>query len=174
MLKLLKTATPFTAFIIKVPASPPPPGLVPIAMVTRLVASVTRLPNRSWIETSMAGVMGLKAALLLGCTLKASFVAAGVIGLTVVLSVAVLFAVLGSISIAVTLAVLETVPAEVGVTTISTVALAPTARLPRLQVRMPPECEQPCEAETKFEPEGVSTKDTPVTAFGPLLVIVSE
>jgi hypothetical protein len=57
---------------------------------------------------------------------------------TVVVALAVLLAVLGSLSAAVTLALLVIVPPEVGaVTTIVTVALAPLAREPKLHVTVP-------------------------------------
>ena len=57
---------------------------------------------------------------------------------TVVLTVAELLAGTRSVSLAETVAVLASAPARVGVTTIVTVALAPTARLPRLAVTLPP------------------------------------
>jgi hypothetical protein len=58
--------------------------------------------------------------------------------ITVVLTVAVLLAVLGSLSVANTLAVLVIVPPSVGaVTTIVTVALPALAIVPRVQVTVP-------------------------------------
>jgi hypothetical protein len=45
MLRSLNVATPFTAATEVVPESVPPPGLVPMAIPTVLVAVVSRAPN---------------------------------------------------------------------------------------------------------------------------------
>src|SRR5947208_3306663 len=76
MLRLEKVATPLTAATVVVPARVPLAGLVPIATVMLVVAVVTGLPWASWTATCMAGVIPAPAAALLGCTAKASFVAA--------------------------------------------------------------------------------------------------
>jgi len=55
----------------------------------------------------------------------------------VVVAVALLLSGFGSFSLAVTLAVLVSVPGVVVVTTVVMLALAPFARLPRLQVTVP-------------------------------------
>jgi hypothetical protein len=98
-------------------------------------------------------------------------------GLTVVLAVAVLFAVFGSNSLLFTLALLVITSTTVGLTTILTVAVAPLARFPTLQVTVPPDRVQlPWlgVAETKATLEGnVSVTSTPVASDGPLLVTVS-
>src|SRR6266516_515929 len=75
MLKLEKVATPFTAATVAVPNSEAPLGLVPSATVTLVVALVTVFPDASWIATWSAGAIGVPAAALPGCTVKASFVA---------------------------------------------------------------------------------------------------
>src|SRR5439155_165487 len=77
MLRLAKVATPLTAATVGVPARVPLPGLVPIATVMLVVAVVTVLPWASWTATCTAGVIAAPAAALLGCTVKASFVAVG-------------------------------------------------------------------------------------------------
>src|SRR6266540_1724003 len=61
MVKSKKDATPFTAFRLRVPPSVPPPGFVPIATVTSVVALVTVFPRASWTVTCTAGVSGLPA-----------------------------------------------------------------------------------------------------------------
>src|SRR5438874_292918 len=91
---------------------------------------------------------------------------------TVVPSVTVLFAELGSASVPVTLAVLVRTPAAVGLTLIVTVALAPLARLPTAQVNVVVPLHEPwlAEADTKLTPAGSeSVSVTPVAADGPLL-----
>src|SRR6266576_1319423 len=47
MLRFAKVATPLTGLPIGVPESAPPPGLDPMASVTRLVAVVTTRPEAS-------------------------------------------------------------------------------------------------------------------------------
>src|SRR2546421_7871 len=76
MLRLEKVATPLTAATVVVPARVPLAGLVPIASVMLVVAVVTVLPWASWTATCTAGVIAAPAAVLLGCTVKASFAAA--------------------------------------------------------------------------------------------------
>ena len=97
-----------------------------------------------------------------------------VFGTTVVVAVAVLFDVTGSFSAAVTPAVLFSVPTDVGVTRIVMVALAPTSRLPILQVTDPAVSEQPPTvdaAETNVTVAGsVSLTVTAVAGEGPLFV----
>src|SRR5947209_5913581 len=68
--------SPLTAATVVVPARVPLAGLVPIATVMLVVAVVTVLPWASWTATCTAGVIAAPAAVLLGCTVKASFAAA--------------------------------------------------------------------------------------------------
>jgi molybdopterin-binding protein len=78
-------------------------------------------------------------------------------GFTVVVWVAELLAVLGSASLPVVVAVLVSGPAAVGVTTISTVALAPLASDPRSQLTVPlegPQVPWLGVAEAKVTPSG--------------------
>ena len=76
MERLEKVATPLTADTVVVPASVPPPGLVPIATVMLAVEPVTVFPNASCTVTCTAGEMLAPAISLLGCTVKASLEAA--------------------------------------------------------------------------------------------------
>src|SRR6185369_9235720 len=76
MERLEKLATPFTADAVVVPDSVPPPGLVPTATVMLAVELVTVLPNASCTVTCTAGLMALPAVALVGCTVKASLLAA--------------------------------------------------------------------------------------------------
>src|SRR5947208_2456432 len=76
MLRFAKVATPLTATTVVAPERVPLAGLVPIATVTLVVAVVTVLPWASWTATCSAGVIAAPAAVLLGCTVKASFAAA--------------------------------------------------------------------------------------------------
>src|SRR5437016_4643898 len=76
MLRLEKVATPLTAATVVVPARVPLAGLVPIASVMLVVAVVTVLPWASWTATCTAGVIAAPAAVLLGCTVKASYAGA--------------------------------------------------------------------------------------------------
>src|SRR5438034_8705539 len=75
MLRFAKVATPLTGLPIGVPESAPPPGLDPMASVTRLVAVVTTRPDASWIATCTAGVIWAPAVAALGWTRIASFAA---------------------------------------------------------------------------------------------------
>jgi hypothetical protein len=85
MLKPGKVATPATAFCANVPASVPPPGFVPIATVTALVADVTTLPCASSMLTCTFGVIDAAAAVLVGCTVNANCVATPGVTLKLVL-----------------------------------------------------------------------------------------
>src|SRR5438874_1712545 len=76
MLRFEKVATPLTAATVLVPARGSVAGLVGIASVMLVVAVVTGLPWASWTATCTAGVIAAPATALLGCTVKASFVAA--------------------------------------------------------------------------------------------------
>src|ERR1700674_724561 len=69
-------ATPATAFCVAVPDRVPPPGFVPIARVTALVAVVTTFPCASSMLTCTDGVIDAAAATLLGDTVNANCVAA--------------------------------------------------------------------------------------------------
>src|SRR6266550_6291135 len=102
--------------------------------------------------------------------------------MTVVVAVALLLSGFGSVWFPLTVAVLVSVPGVVVVTTIVMLALAPFARLPRLQVTVPslgfvvdrlqlPWVE---ETELKWTVAGKgSVTVTPVASRGPLLVAVS-
>src|SRR5690242_16311026 len=71
----LNVATPPTALTIFVPASVPPPALVPMAMVTASRAPVTRAPFASRISTCTAGETASPAIALVGWTVNANCVA---------------------------------------------------------------------------------------------------
>src|SRR6185503_1170050 len=71
-----RVATPATAATGFVPDSTPPDGFVPIASVIDAVDPVTVLLFASCTVTWIAGAMPAPAAALLGCTVKASLVAA--------------------------------------------------------------------------------------------------
>src|SRR5437870_702807 len=77
MLRFETVATPFTAATLVVPARVPPPGLVPIAMVTVPVKPATVFPAPSCAATCTGGEIGLPAVVVLGWTTNASRVAAG-------------------------------------------------------------------------------------------------
>jgi hypothetical protein len=98
-------------------------------------------------------------------------------GLTVVDEVALLLPGTGSLVVLDTLAVLLNVPAAVGVTTIVTVALAPLATLPRLQVTVLVPLQPPWlgVADTNVVAAGnVSVTVTAEAEVGPPLVTVME
>src|SRR2546422_968724 len=76
MLRLLKVATPLTAATVVVAERGPLAGLGPISSMMLLEAVVTVLPWASWTATCTAGVIAAPAAVLLGCTVKTSFIAA--------------------------------------------------------------------------------------------------
>jgi hypothetical protein len=97
-------------------------------------------------------------------------------GFTVVVAVALLFAVLGSEVVELTVAVFESGAAAVGVTTIVTVAEAPEASVPRLHVTVAVPEQEPTDgvADTKVTPAGsVSLTLTAAAALGPALAAVS-
>src|SRR3954464_9413089 len=71
MERLEKVATPATATWLVVPERVPPPGLVPMAIVTVAVELVW-FPNASRMLTCTAGVMAAPAAAFDGCAVKAS------------------------------------------------------------------------------------------------------
>ena len=74
--RLLNVATPLEAATITVPLSVPPPGFVPMAMVTLLLSLATRLPLASSTETCTAGEMLAPAAVLPGCVVNTTLLAA--------------------------------------------------------------------------------------------------
>src|SRR3990172_10279104 len=78
MLRWEKAATPATAATVVVPDSVPTLGFVPIAMVTSPVNPVARLPSASRALTATAGVIVALATVVLGCTLKTSWLAGAV------------------------------------------------------------------------------------------------
>src|SRR5207302_1665236 len=84
MERVEKVAVPLTAFTLAVPDSVPPPGLVPMATVIEAVA-VVRLPPASRIWTLTAGEMDDVAVVLLGCTPKATWLAAPTVMLKLLL-----------------------------------------------------------------------------------------
>jgi hypothetical protein len=73
--KLLKVATPLTAFTVFVPLRVPPLGLVPIAIVTAAVLVLTKLPFASCTCTVTVGVIVAPAAVFVGCCPNVSCVA---------------------------------------------------------------------------------------------------
>jgi hypothetical protein len=94
---------------------------------------------------------------------------------TVTLAMAVLFEGKGSASSAETLAVLVKLPAAMALATIESVALAPFAKLPKLQLTAVVQVPWLGIAETTAKPAGsVSVKVIPVAVEGPLLVTVNE
>ena len=95
------------------------------------------------------------------------------IGRTGVVLVDELFPGLGSVGLPVTPAVLLKAPAELGLTTIVIVVLAPLARFPKGQVTVAVPLQVPWlgEADTKVTPPGRrSVTVTPVALAGPLFV----
>ncbi len=96
-------------------------------------------------------------------------------GVTVVDAVAELLAPSGSVPLADTVAVFDTDPAIVGVTTIDTVAFAPTASEPRLQVTVDVPVQDPLDAfaDTNVTPAGrTSVTTAALPASGPLFETV--
>src|SRR6267143_3215526 len=75
MLSVAKFATPATAATVAVPASVPPPGLVPIATVTFPVNPLAVFPCPSRAVTCTVGVIVAPAVVVVGCTVKTSCVA---------------------------------------------------------------------------------------------------
>src|SRR6185295_9423512 len=74
--RLENVATPLTAFTVLVPDSVPLPGLALMASTTWALEPVTVLPNWSCTVTRTAGVIDTPAVALVGCTVKASLLAA--------------------------------------------------------------------------------------------------
>src|SRR5262245_132265 len=74
--RLENVATPLAAATVVVPDSVPPPGLVPIATVMFAAEPVTVLSNASCTDTCTAGLIAAPAISVVGCTVKASLVAA--------------------------------------------------------------------------------------------------
>ena len=74
--RLLNVATPSKAAMVAVPPSVPPPGFVPMAMVTLELSVVSTLPYASSTVTCTAGVMTAPPARLPGCAVKTSWLAA--------------------------------------------------------------------------------------------------
>ena len=70
--KFANVAMPATAATVVVPDSVPPPGLVPIAMVTLPVKPVAVLPWASRAVTTTAGLMATTATSFVGCAVKTS------------------------------------------------------------------------------------------------------
>ena len=68
-------AVPLTAATVAVPDRVPALGLVPIAIVTLAVLGV-RFPYWSWIWTVGEGLIEVPATVLVGCTVRASLLAA--------------------------------------------------------------------------------------------------
>src|SRR5438034_11657587 len=71
----LPVATPATAGTVVVPERVPLPGFAPSAIVTLPVKPVAVFPCPSSAVTCTAGVMDAPAAVLVGCTVNASWVA---------------------------------------------------------------------------------------------------
>src|SRR5215467_8023102 len=67
MERLVKVAMPPTALTVAVPLKVPPPGFVPIAIVTLAVLEATRLLLTSKTRTVTAGAMLWPAAVFVGC-----------------------------------------------------------------------------------------------------------
>ena len=73
-LKLAKLAIPLTEFFVTVPPNVLLPGLLPMAIVTALVALVTIFPASSRRATSTVGEIDAPAVVFVGCTTNPSFV----------------------------------------------------------------------------------------------------
>src|SRR5437660_534252 len=84
-LKPGKEATPPTAATVAVPPSVPPPGLAPSATVTLPVNAVAVLPCGSCAVTWTAGVMTAAAVVVVGSTVKTSWLAVPGVTLNAVL-----------------------------------------------------------------------------------------
>lgn len=96
-------------------------------------------------------------------------------GTTVTLAVAELFEGKGSVSFAETLAVLVKLPVAMALATIESVAAAPFAKLPKLQLTAVVQVPWLGVAETIVKPTGsASVKVTPVAGDGPPFVTVNE
>src|SRR5438034_471186 len=77
MLRFENVATPFTGVAVFVPASVPPLGLAPSAMVIGLPKVATVTPASSCAATGTAGEIVLPAVVLVGSTVDARWVAGG-------------------------------------------------------------------------------------------------
>lgn len=143
-----------------------PDAGVQTAVTPGLIVGSGKLTNAPLLPGSLNTVMS-----------SGQVIVGGSVSRTVVLSVAVLLSGLGSASVAVTVAVLVIVPGAVGAISISTVALAPFANVPKLHITTPPASEQlPWlgVAEIKITPAGsVSVRVTLVASNGPLFVTVT-
>ena len=82
--RLLNVATPLTAARVRGPLKVPPPGFVPMAIVTLLLSLVTTLPPASSTETRTAGAMLAPAVAALGCVVKTTLLAAAAVTLKAV------------------------------------------------------------------------------------------
>src|SRR5258705_113433 len=71
--RLENVAMPVTAATVVVPASVPPPGLVPMATVMLAVELVTVLLHASWTVTRTAGAIDTPATAFAGWVVNASF-----------------------------------------------------------------------------------------------------
>src|SRR5579862_1556895 len=85
MFRFENVATPATAATGDVPLNVPPDGLVPMAMLTELVAVVTRLPSESSMLTAIAGVIEFPETTLLGCRANTSLFAVPAVTLNALL-----------------------------------------------------------------------------------------
>src|SRR5439155_1112606 len=86
MLRPANVATPFVAATVVVPDSVPPPGFAPSVTTTFAVKPGSVLPSASCAVTCTAGVMAAPAAVLLGCAVNTSCVAAPATTLKAVLT----------------------------------------------------------------------------------------
>src|SRR5690242_19766737 len=85
MLRLEKVATPAAAVTLVVPASVPPPALLPIATVTVPANPVATLPLASNAVTCTAGVITAPATVLVGCPVNTNWLAAPTVMLNALL-----------------------------------------------------------------------------------------
>src|SRR5262245_49199057 len=76
-------AMPATALTVTVPDSVPPPGLVPMAIVTGAVDAVTVAPPASWMATWNEPMVA-PAAVLPGCVMNPTLVAVWMTGVTTI------------------------------------------------------------------------------------------
>jgi hypothetical protein len=72
MLRVENVATPATALTVAVPDNVPPPGLVPMAIVTEFVAVGTKFPKASSTLTCTAGAIAAPAVTFVGWTVNAN------------------------------------------------------------------------------------------------------
>src|SRR5712691_10685631 len=76
MVRLEKTATPWLATTLLVPATVPPTGFTPMAIVTAPLKLVTVLPLASCAVTCTAGLITEPAPVFDGCVVNANCVTA--------------------------------------------------------------------------------------------------